>query len=81
VVAGRDQEADLLLEDDAASRQHFEVVPQRGDYILRDLSSTNGTQLNRVPLLECRLNNGDVITVGKTDIIFVQELVVRGDGA
>ena len=77
VRAGRDDDVDLYLDDPAASRKHFEVAPERGEFILRDLGSTNGTRLNKVPMLECRLSNGDIISVGQIDVAFVEELEVR----
>ena len=76
VVAGRVEESDLILDDPAASRRHFEVVYLPSGYILRDLDSTNGTMVNRVDVTECRLSNGDIITVGETDIGFFEETVV-----
>ena len=51
--------------DELASRRHAELFLHEGRLSIKDLESTNGTQLNRVPMLECRLNNGDVITVGQ----------------
>lgn len=77
VRAGRADEADLILDDPAASRQHFEVCPYRGGYLVRDLGSTNGTEVNRVGVLECRLSNGDIITVGETDVAFFEKTEVQ----
>jgi len=77
VLAGRADEVDLYLDDPAASRKHFEVAPERGEFILRDLGSTNGTRLNKVPMLECRLSNGDIISVGQIDVAFIEELEVK----
>lgn len=76
MVAGRVEEADLLLDDPAASRMHFEVISLPSGYLLRDLESTNGTAVNRVEVSECRLSNGDIITVGETDIGFFEETVI-----
>ncbi|MDY0001479.1 MAG: FHA domain-containing protein [Polyangia bacterium] len=73
IRAGRADEADLIIDDPAASRQHFEVSPYHGGFTLRDLGSTNGTEVNRVLVLECRLSNGDIITVGETDVVFVEK--------
>jgi pSer/pThr/pTyr-binding forkhead associated (FHA) protein len=73
ILAGRSELAALVIDDPAASRRHFEISPSHGSYVLRDLGSTNGTQVNRVTVLECRLANGDIITVGETDVAFVEE--------
>lgn len=77
IRAGRSDDADLILDDPAASRQHFEVKPYRGGYVLQDLGSTNGTEVNRVPVLECRLSNGDIISVGETDVAFFEQTEVE----
>lgn len=77
IRAGRADESDLIIDDPAASRNHFEVSPYRGGYVLRDLGSTNGTEVNRVPVLECRLSNGDIITVGETDVAFFERTEVQ----
>jgi len=77
IRAGRSDDADLILDDPAASRNHFEVTPYRGGYVLHDLGSTNGTEVNRVSVLECRLSNGDIITVGETDVGYFEETQVQ----
>ncbi len=77
VNAGRSDEADLILDDPAASRKHFVVKAGQGGYVLHDLGSTNGTQVNHTPVLECRLTNGDIITVGETDVAFCEETDVE----
>lgn len=82
IRAGRSDHADLILDDPAASRDHFEVKPWGGGFVLQDLGSTNGTEVNHVPVMECRLSNGDIITVGETDVAFFEEAQVeesRGD--
>lgn len=76
VMAGRVAEADMVLDDPGASRRHFEVVCLPTGYVLRDLESTNGTMVNRVTVAECRLSDGDIITVGETDIGFFEETTV-----
>jgi pSer/pThr/pTyr-binding forkhead associated (FHA) protein len=77
IQAGRSDDADLILDDPAASRRHFEVLAYRGGYVLKDLGSTNGTEVNRVPVLECRLSNGDIISVGETDVAFFEQTEVE----
>ena len=79
--AGRSDEADLILDDPAASRHQFLVALRQGSYILRDLDSTNGTEVNHTPVVECRLSNGDIITVGETDVAFCEETQVEDPDA
>ncbi len=77
VSAGRSDNADLILDDPAASRKHFVVKAGQGGYVLHDMGSTNGTQVNRTPVLECRLTNGDIVSVGETDVAFCEETDVE----
>jgi DNA-binding winged helix-turn-helix (wHTH) protein len=66
---GRGAQADLVLNDTVASRQHAEIVRAGADsfeFRLRDLGSTNGTTLNGFPIeSEEPLRDGDKIRIGK----------------
>jgi pSer/pThr/pTyr-binding forkhead associated (FHA) protein len=73
LVAGRSSNADLLLDTAGASRRHFEIRPQLGAYVLRDLQSTNGTKVNNTQVAECRLSDGDIISVDDVEIVFYEE--------
>ncbi len=73
-VLGRDQSADIVLEDPGISRRHCEVrVTPDGPRLvthLRDLGSTNGTFVNGERTDAVRLADGDRITVGRTQTTF-----------
>ncbi|MBI5528703.1 MAG: FHA domain-containing protein [Deltaproteobacteria bacterium] len=81
VAAGRSEYCDLFIDDPSASRQHFEVGGQYGMHVLTDLDSTNGTMVNGVRVAECRLSNGDIVTVGATEIGFFEQKKVRAPRA
>jgi hypothetical protein len=70
VVIGRMPECQVVLSDPNVSRRHAEVVRVDGDFLLRDLGSTNGTRLNGAPITEGYLQTGDNITVGSTTLVF-----------
>jgi pSer/pThr/pTyr-binding forkhead associated (FHA) protein len=70
VVLGRSRECDVRVADLNVSRRHAEVRDEDGDYILVDLGSTNGTLLNGRRVDTQRLEDGDTITVGSTEIVF-----------
>ena len=63
---GRDDTADISLQDPEMSRRHARISWQDGRYILEDLNSTNGTFLNdtRVTAAQ-RLSPGDKIRMGQ----------------
>lgn len=67
---GRDERNDLAIEDDRVSQAHAEIVPIRGGYMIRDLDSRNGTFVNEERVREKELNNGDLIFLGGTSILF-----------
>ena len=46
IVIGRSRECDLRIADGNASRRHAEIVQEGTDYVVVDLGSTNGTELN-----------------------------------
>lgn len=69
VTIGRAANADLVLKDPQrmVSSRHGEIRKRGSSWILVDLGSTNGTELNEVRLTarnEYGLNDGDRITLG-----------------
>ncbi len=46
VILGRSQEADVVLQDQFASRQHAKISMIEGAYQISDLGSKNGVVLN-----------------------------------
>ncbi|GAA1057947.1 hypothetical protein GCM10017608_03490 [Agromyces luteolus] len=69
-VIGRGSEADLTLDDSGASRRHAEVQWDGQRARVRDLGSTNGTQLDGRPVKESVLEPDSVITIGRSRIVF-----------
>jgi len=69
-VLGRSRQSDVYVPDTNVSRRHAEVHRQDGEFWLVDLGSTNGTQLNGERIERARLQDGDRITIGSTEIVF-----------
>lgn len=67
---GRGADADIRLEDPGVSRHHAEIRIAGNDVVLRDLGSTNGTYVNGTLVAEHPLRDGNVITVGSTNLTF-----------
>src|SRR5687768_5093447 len=61
---------DVVLEDDAVSRIHFEISADPNGFRLRDLGSTNGTYVDGLRMIDGYLNSGSRITAGLTRIHF-----------
>ncbi len=71
VVIGRGRDCDLPVCTDDASRRHAEVYTADGSYLVRDLGSKNGTNVNGELIGGPRaLEPGDRISVGSAQITF-----------
>ncbi|PIE90909.1 MAG: hypothetical protein CR997_03375 [Acidobacteria bacterium] len=57
------------------SNRHARIVVSQNGYTLEDLSSTNGTFLNGLPIDRCDIQHGDRISLGLTGIhlLFITE--------
>ena len=69
LVLGRADTSDVIIKDERASRSHAEITMKDGTLWLKDLDSSNGTQLNRRKLDQnesAELKSGDEITIGQT---------------
>ncbi|HSA24089.1 MAG TPA: sigma 54-interacting transcriptional regulator, partial [Myxococcota bacterium] len=73
VVVGKSPEADLVVADLTVSRNHFEVLPEGGRYLVRDLGSTNGTSLDGARVREAYLRPGALIQAGEVVFRFQTE--------
>jgi Protein of unknown function (DUF3662)/FHA domain len=69
-VIGRGQDSAFRLPDTGVSRRHFEISWDGQQATLTDLGSTNGTTVNGNPVQSWQLNDGDVIRVGHSSLVF-----------
>lgn len=70
ITIGRIPESVITLEDPNVSRNHAEIRPSGGTFVLADLGSTNGTKINGVKVSERALQDGDEMTFGSTTFRF-----------
>ena len=75
VVIGRSKDCDVQLADPNASRRHAELRQEGSAYWLIDLDSTNGSSVNGHRTSRAKLDSGDVITIGSTELLFERRLV------
>jgi pSer/pThr/pTyr-binding forkhead associated (FHA) protein len=67
LVIGRDDSADLVIEDSQASRRHARIEPTAHGAIVEDLESTNGTFINDAELHgRAELGPNDELLIGVT---------------
>jgi len=58
------------LSDPYISREHVEISRIDNDYLLKNLSETNGTKVNGVEVDEHKLSHGDFVEIGFTVMSF-----------
>ncbi len=72
VVVGRSPSAGIRLSDANVSREHAAFEEDDGQWVIVDLGSTNGTFVNGEPVERSRLRDGDVITMGVSELVYHQ---------
>jgi hypothetical protein len=73
LTIGRAEQSDIPLADPGVSRSHARVVREGDDFILEDLRSTNGTEVNGQPIRRRRLVNGDMLKLANSTLQFRRE--------
>jgi hypothetical protein len=77
---GRDEKADITVDDRGLSRIHFEIAWNGEVAAIRDLQSTNGTFLDGSRINELVLRSGSKIAAGRTEFDF-QLLAMAGEAS
>ncbi len=73
-TVGRDQTADITVEDELVSRVHAGLRGKEGRFFLKDAGSSNGTLVNDHPIdAVVELKSGDRITIGTTLLSFLSD--------
>jgi len=74
-LIGRDRNVQVFVDDPYVSGKHAsircEMVGEKGEFVLRDLDSENGTYVNEKLISgDTILQDGDAIRVGETELVF-----------
>jgi hypothetical protein len=64
LLLGRNLSCDVVLGDLSISRCHARLAFRDGHWVIQDLESTNGTEVNGVRVGRCELHPGDHIRLG-----------------
>jgi pSer/pThr/pTyr-binding forkhead associated (FHA) protein len=70
VFIGRTQSNQIVIDHSTVSAQHALLLRVGDSYWLKDLNSTNGTQINGVFVTEAQLKDGDTIQFGSATAVF-----------
>lgn len=73
VTIGRRSSCDLVLRVDSVSREHCRIDRADGQYWLYDNGSSNGTLLNGLRIEKAKLVHGDVITLDRVTLEYLEE--------
>jgi hypothetical protein len=73
ISIGRAVDNDIIIEDSRVSRQHAQLRRRYDRYVLYDLGSTGGTEVNGYPVEECVLHSGDVISFAGVQVIYGED--------
>src|SRR5688572_10220226 len=83
VRIGRGRQHQVVLLDEYASATHAEILAAPDGRRVRDLDSTNGTELNGRPLVggtPVALRDGDVLQIGSCSLVYRVEPVTATNG-
>ncbi|MGA6927697.1 MAG: FHA domain-containing protein [Desulfosarcina sp.] len=68
---GRNANHHLVIDNYAVSGNHAVILKDGNRYLLKDTHSKNGTFLNGLTVEQATLKNGDIITIGKHTLVFL----------
>lgn len=78
-TVGRDEKADLFVDDRGLSRFHFEIAWNGETAAIRDLQSTNGTSVDGIRVNEVVLQSGNKISAGRSEFEFQLQAGARNE--
>lgn len=67
---GRGEDNDFVINHQSVSTHHCELTVTDAGVLLRDLGSTNGTFVERVPVTEIQLHTGHHVQFGSVGLVF-----------
>jgi len=73
VTIGRSLDNDVVVNDTRVSRHHAQLRRRAGRYVVYDMGSSGGTQVNGDRVSECLLQPGDVINLAGIQIIYGED--------
>ena len=71
MAIGRSKDNDVILADQTISRNHANIIQTNEGYLLTDLGSFNGTQVNEESIQSALLRHNDQIKIGHTKLLFL----------
>jgi uncharacterized protein involved in exopolysaccharide biosynthesis len=73
VLIGRADESDVPIADASVSSHHARILSRSQGFEITDLDSTNGTFVGGRRVAKSSLRNGDRVTIGSVELLFLLE--------
>jgi hypothetical protein len=70
---GRNRDNDIVIDDPFVSRYHVQMRRRFNTYLVFDVNSQTGVFVNDVRIKEHQLQTGDVIQIGKTQMVYMDD--------
>jgi type II secretory pathway predicted ATPase ExeA len=80
LIVGRTPDNDIQIDSRFVSRHHCQVITMEHSCVVEDLNSTNGIFVKSNRVRRHYLNDGDVVLVGKHELIYVDDRAARTRG-
>ena len=77
LVIGRTGDNDLQIDSKFISRHHCQILTKADSCMIEDLNSTNGIYVHSKRVRRHNLNDGDVVVVGRHEIMYIDERAAR----
>jgi general secretion pathway protein A len=77
LIVGRTPDNDVQIDSRFVSRHHCQLITTAHSCVIEDLNSTNGIFVKSARVRRHYLNDGDVVMVGKHELIYVDERAHR----
>jgi hypothetical protein len=79
ITIGRMKGNTIVIEDSSISLMHAKITRKNGDFLLKDLNSTNGTSVNGQPIGEIKLRDLDRVRFADITCQFIADAPVSGE--
>jgi general secretion pathway protein A len=80
IVIGRTTDNDIQIDSAFVSRHHCQITTRGETCMIEDLNSTNGIYVQSKRVRKYNLNDGDVVQIGKHEIMYMDERAPRHSG-
>ncbi len=70
IIVGRAEDCDIRITSGAVSRHHCAIEPDENDWIIRDLGSTHGVEMQGVKIEQADIKDGLEVRIGPAILKF-----------